>query len=1115
MLRHKLFLAFLLLLTPYLCAQATTSGHGEGSGHGQLQISPILPQYVLTIIVNGTGTVMGTPPGAAGVVISCPPQCVANYGSGAVVTLSENPGTGQTFSGWSGGGCTGALSTCNVTMSGDTTVTATFSGSGGGGGPTAYTARTDFCGFNLTYAASCSGNPSCASTCDTTKTVGEANALLSFTGGNSDPLPFFPLSDTGGPGGSSRGEQNNGFNDPDYGAYVVIVTDDVPAHMNGAVSTAVWNMGSAGQYDAFNQNGTLLTIQNTGSVQYLFHVVTSVFHAHACSPTNKCIVISQIKSCSLPCSPDATHFDPNATAVFPRDPADGNNTMYEISPTKIVKLTLTIPTSGGVPTGLDTITRSTVVDFTSDSPVACSVLPPGYVSNWNGVASVPNESTGFTMLSGGGAPWPGIPGVAAGTPSQTATTDIFTMPANNLTGTTANAVSISQSGTTGTVVTATSLGAVVGEALDIAGATGAGATYWNGNIFTLLTVDNTLFTYTFQVTAATHATSTTGTATIRIPAKTAYQVTTAGTLGSSEPHWINAPLFGNTLTDGTAVQTNIGTVGGQGPGFDIVNYRIGFGCTYANSRLGKSYRGHGETGATVTSIANAGGGTVYNFLLATPETVNVNQLVTYTAGGNPSLNGSYTVTSIIGANPVTQFSTIGPFGLGNSTGGTISEPWGKWMTDDAIACLLGGGGAGCGTGTVAPLNDIFTLHGGSQALDPRFAELAPTGGGGINNDWGPGSPLATQGSGSCIGGTIQFSQLLGPWVTGTNYTAVNSNVTYNGLYYKLKAAISPSTVAPPSDTTHWTYNSAYCYLHFIEWATNFVQPCINLGPQFGCDTHQVEGYKYIYKGGKFFNHFPRHPNCQTIGTCPQGAASSYVGGPNPGFNPGLGSLCSDEHGTYRNVGTMDLQPFFLPTSAQPSWPLFIAGVEAGLPCSSYNVEVAYQNLTSAGTGTPFEWRMASNWNTGSSPFFGTQSAIGVISQQGDMLALSSDMMNTRGDAKVVNRVCQHPLRGQYQPTAGTTTLAVGDTFFPIGGNTVGAIFQVIACNGSTTVGATCAYVNPIPNFNNFPTSASAPFCDPSTLSPPCAGGAEIQSLGPNSCRGDVILIDVLSAAPAP
>jgi hypothetical protein len=81
---------------------------------------------------TGTGSVGSTGPGGIG----CGTTCSAAFLSGGgPVTLTERPANGTTFTGWSGGGCSGAATTCLVTMSSDQTVTATFSsGSGGGGG---------------------------------------------------------------------------------------------------------------------------------------------------------------------------------------------------------------------------------------------------------------------------------------------------------------------------------------------------------------------------------------------------------------------------------------------------------------------------------------------------------------------------------------------------------------------------------------------------------------------------------------------------------------------------------------------------------------------------------------------------------------------------------------------------------------------------------------------------------------------------------------------------------------------------------------------------------------------------------------------------------------------
>src|SRR5207249_8117181 len=78
--------------------------------------------FVLTVSKagTGTGTVTSTPAG-----ITCGVTCSASFTNGTAVTLTAAPAAGSTFSGWSGGGCSGT-GTCTVTLSAATTVTATF-----------------------------------------------------------------------------------------------------------------------------------------------------------------------------------------------------------------------------------------------------------------------------------------------------------------------------------------------------------------------------------------------------------------------------------------------------------------------------------------------------------------------------------------------------------------------------------------------------------------------------------------------------------------------------------------------------------------------------------------------------------------------------------------------------------------------------------------------------------------------------------------------------------------------------------------------------------------------------------------------------------------------------
>lgn len=77
--------------------------------------------YLLSLTVSGSGSVSSSPSG-----ISCPSTCGYSFTSGTVVTLTETPILGATFTGWSGAGCSGTGTTCSVTMSAAEAVTASF-----------------------------------------------------------------------------------------------------------------------------------------------------------------------------------------------------------------------------------------------------------------------------------------------------------------------------------------------------------------------------------------------------------------------------------------------------------------------------------------------------------------------------------------------------------------------------------------------------------------------------------------------------------------------------------------------------------------------------------------------------------------------------------------------------------------------------------------------------------------------------------------------------------------------------------------------------------------------------------------------------------------------------
>jgi hypothetical protein len=89
-----------------------------------------IPAQMRQLVVNkgsgtGTGAVASSP---AGIDLGAGSSSGSTaFPHGTVVKLTATPALGSAFTGWSGGGCTGASRTCSVTLDADKTITATFS----------------------------------------------------------------------------------------------------------------------------------------------------------------------------------------------------------------------------------------------------------------------------------------------------------------------------------------------------------------------------------------------------------------------------------------------------------------------------------------------------------------------------------------------------------------------------------------------------------------------------------------------------------------------------------------------------------------------------------------------------------------------------------------------------------------------------------------------------------------------------------------------------------------------------------------------------------------------------------------------------------------------------
>jgi hypothetical protein len=421
------------------------------------------------------------------------------------------------------------------------------------------------------------------------------------------------------------------------------------------------------------------------------------------------------------------------------------------------------------------------------------------------------------------------------------------------------------------------------------------------------------------------------------------------------------------------------------------------------------------------------------------------------------------------------------------------DPSGQWITDDAVVCYRMGG-SNCGTGGTVNLTDAFTLHGAGQRFQSRYGSMGPS-----------GSTVAPQPA-SCVL-PIPYTTFANwpntAWVSGTAYTTgkyVSDPTDHN--YYKALHDVTSST-QPHSDATNWQYASEFCYNYIIDWHSNIIRPILEIGPQYGGDSHSITGYLYDMRGGRRWTHRYDQPNCQnTTDDC----AGKYVGAPNPGIPLLPNATDFDSHPSYRNAGTLDQQPIFELTALVPMW----GGVGIRSACGGGSGVGGYcaagtdELYATSSDGTQAMYRFGHNYCTGSNAAFQIQNCIGVVSQDGKMLAWGSDFMNTRGDV-TGSATCAHPLRAQYQPKANGCT-ALNDYVMPIGNNASSDIFKVTSVGGA--VQGTCAagqvqIAATLPSWNTSCTNAGEVCTD--------ANGIEFTNQGPNTCRGDIGLMDVLSA----
>jgi len=133
-------------------------------GLGAYEYGAVQSTQSTLLVTSVNGTVTSNPSG-----INCGSTCSANYDSGTAVTLTASPNSGYTFTGWSGGGCSGT-GTCTVTMTAATSVTATFA-------TTAYNLTVTKSGTGTGTVTGSDGFINCGSTCSVNYSSGTSITL--------------------------------------------------------------------------------------------------------------------------------------------------------------------------------------------------------------------------------------------------------------------------------------------------------------------------------------------------------------------------------------------------------------------------------------------------------------------------------------------------------------------------------------------------------------------------------------------------------------------------------------------------------------------------------------------------------------------------------------------------------------------------------------------------------------------------------------------------------------------------------------------------------------------------------------------------------------------------
>ena len=892
----------------------------------------------------------------------------------------------------------------------------------------------------------------CAVGTETGCTGGRA-VTLNFQMRSTDAPPFAATNITSfsGPCTLSAGAANTGVTDPDFLSHLIMVTD--PCSRN---TTTLWYMAELNDgTDVFAYDSSMFFVPFNGGGPIFKYLNATAIRTHTCAPTDTtlCLAPSQIIGGTYvhgSCSTGCTVVDNGGLQSFSRV-AGQANILYELESDGLHVNRLAICRKGYTDTvcastASDTFTRTTYANF---SDPTYGIIPAGYISSWTGTFGISDDGS-IAIAEGGGPDWTASTAYyALGSDTNTTPTS-FIFPQTNNGATPKDAF---QSVTTGY--------------------SGASEPTWTNTAEPILTGCCT-------ITPGTYICEGSGTT-------------------SSSPQ--SCPSTCGSGAQQCAQEQNIGTIKGQGPGFDVFNYvpptalALGApsaGYTRLNSRIDRVYRGQCE-------------GTTY------------------------------------------------------PTCGT-QDPSGSLTTDDGVVCLQYGGTlSGNACSTPEPFTETNTIHGAESLENSAYISVTWTGGGSAPPafNYSPTTivsmslPTNTNYRGAWNGST-----------TYANHDAVYDPNNPANLYVSLvnsnTAALSNATNWAANFTNAGPISS---YKGIWQRNSLLIRPCLLRGvsgsvDEGRCPGHESHGYLNFYGDVFYTSHAWGRPTIPASGAGAPGAIA------NPNVALLTTPIPGDDHGTYRNAGLLDLTPMgdartSVPTQTYAAVNTANPGISAGygefvgIRTDGSQVFYRFAHTFNDGIENDFSTQnnigsisQDGNWalfgtdvmgtrgsrsggwvattstpigtpifptvnNTGNFDYVAT--AIGGSTAAGGIGTTGSGQPNwdssctttctdgTSGtqitwtrQAGACNQARQTGAR--YQPASGIT-MAQGDLMYPVTNNGSGNIFQAQAAVPGTTSGSAPNWGTTCGNYNQT-----------------CSyGPVVLTNIGPSDCRADVVLVDLVSA----